>query len=317
MTSLMISSPTCRLWVLCKAGMDKCVEDLHISVLSDEVIRFLAPASGKIYVDGTLGLGGHTQQILQASEPDGKVIGFEWDSQAGDLARKRLEGFEERVCFVPASYAMLLDELERLGIDKVHGVLLDLGVSSLQLDEGERGFSFQTDAPLDMRMDRRRSQTAAEIVNSLSKQELADIFYNYGEERQARRIAEYIIKARELERIQTTKELATIVARAIPRKYHPKKIHVATKVFQALRIAVNREMDNLVRILSDAPSVLASGARVCVITFHSLEDRIVKQALVRNPEYRVITGKPVKPSEKEVAENPRARSAKLRVAERR
>ena len=297
--------------------MEGCSRQVHVSVMSDEVLEQLDPQPGRIYVDGTLGLGGHALEILKASEPDGKIVGFEWDSQAEELARIRLKGFEKRVCFVQSSYAMLLDELERLGISEVDGILLDLGVSSLQLDEGERGFSFQTDAPLDMRMDRRRSQTAAEIVNSLSRQELADIFYNYGEERQARRIAEYIIKARELERIQTTKELATIVARAIPRKYHPKKIHVATKVFQALRIAVNREMDNLVRILSDAPSVLASGARVCVITFHSLEDRIVKQALVRNPEYRVITGKPVKPSEKEVAENPRARSAKLRVAERR
>ena len=316
MTSLMNSSPTCRLWVLCKAGMDKCVEDLHISVLSDEVIRFLAPASGKIYVDGTLGLGGHTQQILQASEPDGKVIGFEWDSQAGDLARKRLEGFEERVCFVPASYAMLLDELERLGIDKVNGVLLDLGVSSLQLDTGERGFSFQVDAPLDMRMDRRQSGTAEEIVNSLSREELADVFYNYGEERQARRIAEHLVQAREVERISTTKQLADLVAWAIPKKYHPKKIHVATRVFQALRIAVNRELDNVVKVLADIPAVLEKGSRVCVITFHSLEDRIVKQAFLNNKAYRVITKKPVEPTENEVAENPRSRSAKLRVAER-
>ena len=243
-------------------------------------------------------------------------FGFEWDDQAAEQARQRLEGFEKRVCLVKSSYAMLLDELERLGIDEINGLLLDLGVSSLQLDAGERGFSFQVDATLDMRMDQSQSRTAAELVNKLSREELADVFYNYGEERQARRIAEHIVKARETQRIETTKQLANIVARAIPRKYHPKKIHVATKTFQALRIAVNRELDNLVKVLADAPAVMVQGSRVCVITFHSLEDRIVKQAFMSNRDYRVITKKPVEPTEKEVAENPRSRSAKLRVAER-
>ena len=267
-------------------------------------------------MDGTLGLGGHTLRILEASEPDGKVVGFEWDSEAAELARQRLQYFEKRLCLVPSSYAMLLDELERLGINEVNGILLDLGVSSLQFDTGERGFSFQADAPLDMRMDRNQQKTAAEIVNRLSKDELADIFYNYGEERQARRIAEYIVKAREIERIETTKQLAGIVAGAIPKKYHPKKIHVATKVFQALRIAVNRELDNLVKLMTDAPVVLAKGSRICLITFHSLEDRIVKQGFMNNRTYKIVTKKPVEPTKEEVAENPRARSAKLRVAER-
>lgn len=276
----------------------------------------MQPESGKVYVDGTLGLGGHALRIFQASEPNGKVIGFEWDGQAAELASKRLERFGERLCLVQSSYAMLLDELERLGIYEVDGFLLDLGVSSLQLDAGERGFSFQVDAPLDMRMDRRQKETAAQLVSRLSQDELADVFYNYGEERQARRIAGHLVKAREACPVKTTRQLADLVAKAIPKKYHPKRIHVATKVFQALRIAVNRELDNLVRVIADAPSVLVSGGRICVITFHSLEDRIVKQAFANNPAYEIITRKPVEPGESEVMNNPRARSAKLRVAER-
>ncbi len=296
--------------------MDKCFKDVHVSVLSEEVLGYLRPEKGKVYVDGTLGLGGHTQQILQASEPDGTVVGFEWDDQAAQLAQQRLEIFGERLCLVPLSYAQLLEGLKATEFDMVDGLLLDLGVSSLQLDKGERGFSFQVDAPLDMRMDRRQSETAAKLVRRLSKDDLADIFYNYGEERQARRIAAHLVEARGKGPIETTRQLAELVADSIPRRYHPKKKHVATKVFQALRIAVNRELDNLVRILGDAPSVLVPGGRICVITFHSLEDRIVKQAFANNSEYRVVTKKPVSPSESEVMGNPRARSAKLRVAEK-
>jgi len=296
--------------------MDRCVTDVHISVLSEEVLEYLRPERGKVYVDGTLGLGGHTQQILQASEPDGMVIGFEWDDQAARLAQQRLENFGKRLRLIPLSYAKLLEGLKETEFDMVDGLLLDLGVSSLQLDKGERGFSFQVDAPLDMRMDRRQPETAAKLVRRLSKDDLADIFYNYGEERQARRIAAHLVEARGKCPIETTKQLAELVADSIPRRYHPKKKHVATKVFQALRIAVNRELDNLVRILGDAPSVLVSGGRICVITFHSLEDRIVKQAFANNPEYRIVTKKPVSPTESEVMENPRARSAKLRVAEK-
>lgn len=296
--------------------MEKCLAEVHVSVLSGEVLEYLKPESGKVYVDGTLGLGGHAFSILRATEPDGKVVGFEWDDQAAKLAAQRLEVFGRRLCLIRESYAQLLAGLEQHGIETIDGLLLDLGTSSLQLDTGERGFSFQIDAPLDMRMDRSQQETAAKLVNRLSKDELADIFYNYGEERQARRIAAHLVKAREKGPIETTRQLAELVAWAIPRKYHPRKKHVATKVFQALRIAVNRELDNLVRILTDAPSVLASGGRICVITFHSLEDRIVKQSFVNNPAYRVVTSKPVGPAASEVAVNPRARSAKLRVAER-
>jgi len=296
--------------------MDKWGEGEHVSVLSGEVLEWLRPERGKIFVDATLGLGGHSLRILQASAPDGKVVGFEWDEQAAELARKRLELFGERFYLVRSSYAGLLEGLAQLGIVEIDGLLLDLGVSSLQLDRRERGFSFQVDAPLDMRMDRRQPETAAQLVRRLSRDELADIFYNYGEERQARRIAAHLVAAREKGPVETTRQLAELVGEAIPRKYHPKKKHVATKVFQALRIAVNRELDNLVKVLADAPLVLARGGRICVITFHSLEDRIVKHAFAGNPAYRGVTGKPITPAESEVAENPRARSAKLRVAER-
>ncbi len=290
--------------------------ELHIPVLAQEVLEWLNPGSAKLYVDGTLGLGGHTALILEKTAPAGRVIGFEWDEQAARLAADRLAGFGDRFQLVHSSYADLLAECHGLGVKQVDGILVDLGVSSLQLDTPERGFSFMADAPLDMRMDSRLHVTAEKLVNSLKKDELADIFYNYGEERQARRIAKFIVEARLEGPVMTTRQLAEIVRRAIPAKYHPKKIHVATRVFQALRIAVNREFDNLVKLLTDAPQLLAPGARICIITFHSLEDRIVKQAFVNNPEYRVLTRKPVGPTPAEIKNNPRSRSAKLRVAER-
>lgn len=290
--------------------------DAHIPVLCEEVIRDLKPEQGRVYVDGTLGLGGHAELLLRATGPDGRVIGFEWDEQAARIAAERLQEFGGRLQLVPFSYARLLEGLESAGIEKIDGLLLDLGVSSLQLNTGERGFSFQADAPLDMRMDRRQPETAADLIARLSEDELADILYMYGEERQARRIAARMAEAGKRNPLKTTRQLAELVAEAIPRKYHPKNIHVATKVFQALRIAVNRELDNVVRVLDDAPSVLAQGARVCVITFHSLEDRIVKRAFATNPAYRVVTKKAIKPTDKEVEQNPRSRSAKLRTAER-
>jgi 16S rRNA (cytosine1402-N4)-methyltransferase len=217
---------------------------------------------------------------------------------------------------VPASYADLAGALERLGVGPVDGLLVDLGVSSLQLDDRERGFSFRADAPLDMRMDRRRPVTAAGLVARLSEGQLADLFYHYGEERQARRIARFLVEAREAEPVTTTGRLAEIVAAAVPRKFHPPRIHVATRVFQALRIAVNTELDNLARLLVTAPAVLATGARIAIIAFHSLEDRMVKQAFAGNPAYRVLTRRPIEPQPAETHDNPRARSAKLRVAER-
>ncbi|MCW5199445.1 16S rRNA (cytosine(1402)-N(4))-methyltransferase RsmH [Desulfobulbus sp. F1] len=289
---------------------------IHLPVLPREVIDWLRPHAKGIYVDGTLGLGGHTELILQNSGTDGRVFGFEWDAQAAQLAAERLAGFGERFHLIPVSYAEMLAQCQAQGTEQMDGILLDLGVSSLQFDNPERGFSFQSDAPLDMRMNRSQTITAAELISRLSQDELADVFYNYGEERQARRIARFIVEARLVQPVNTTRQLAEIVRQAIPVKYQPKKIHPATLVFQALRIAVNRELDNLAKVLADAPTLLTSGGRICIITFHSLEDRMVKQAFAKNASLHVLTKKPVLPSEEEIYANPRSRSAKLRVAEK-
>jgi len=287
---------------------------IHIPVLLEEVLQFLAPVDGGIYVDGTLGLGGHTERILQESKPSGRVIGFEWDANALEVATERLSPFGNRFTAQNRSYAEIMDGLAEMNIQKVDGLLLDLGVSSLQFDSSIRGFSFQADGPLDMRMDRRRHPTAAKIVNTFSKDDLADIFYYYGEERQARRIAARIVAERANGPIETTAHLARIVADSIPKKFHPRKIHVATKVFQALRIAVNKELDNLTAILERITDILKPGGRVCIITFHSLEDRLVKWKFKENPLLHVLTKKPVTPTQEETRINPRARSAKLRAA---
>ena len=289
---------------------------LHVPVLLNEVLAWLQPRQNGLYVDGTLGLGGHGGAILEQSSPTGRLIGFEWDEDAAGKAAAQLAPYAERLRIVRASYADLVPELARLGVGQVDGLIADLGVSSLQLDRAERGFSFRTESDLDMRMDRRNPMTAASLVARLTEEQLADIFYHYGEERQARRIARFLVQARMEEPVATTGRLAAIVAEAVPRKYHPQKVHVATKVFQALRIAVNSELDNLTRLLTTAPDVLKKGARICIITFHSLEDRIVKQTFVQNPAYRVLTKRPIEPSAEEKIRNPRARSAKLRVAER-
>jgi 16S rRNA (cytosine1402-N4)-methyltransferase len=289
--------------------------EVHVPVLLEEVLEGLQPTSGKVYVDGTLGLGGHTRAILERSAPDGRVIGFEWDADAV-AAGCDLSGYKERFTLVHASYADLVEELHGRGFSNVDGLIADLGVSSLQLDRPDRGFSFRGDSQLDMRMDQRRPVDAATLVARATEEQLADIFYYYGEERQARRIARFLVQARKEEPVTTTARLAAVVAAAVPRKYHPAKIHVATKVFQALRIAVNGELDNLAHLLETAPQVLKAGARIGIITFHSLEDRIVKQAFQQNPAYRVVSKRPIEPTVEEIQRNPRARSAKLRVAER-
>lgn len=290
--------------------------EIHVPVMVDEVLTCLAPESERLYVDGTLGLGGHARAILEASAPDGHLIGFEWDREAAICAAERLAGFGDRVRVIRASYADLLSELQVAGVETIDGLLVDLGVSSLQIDRGARGFSFRADAPLDMRMNRDLEVTAADLIAERDEQELADILYYYGEERQARRIARFICEARKTEPIRTTVQLAELVKRAVPGRFHPDRIHVATRTFQALRIAVNRELDNLVRLLNDGPEVLKPGARFCVITFHSLEDRIVKQAFRQDRRLRVLTRKPVEPGAEERALNPRARSARLRGAVR-
>ena len=293
------------------------IAKIHLPVLLDEVLEYLQPAPGGIYMDGTLGLGGHTQAILDASSPDGRVIGFEWDENAIARSAIRLQEYGDRLRIVRRNFAEIGAGLQEAGVAKVDGILIDIGLSSLQLDLGDRGFSFQRDEPLDMRMDSRREVTAASLLAQCSEEELADIFYYYGEERQARRIAAELVKKRRQEEILSSGQLADLVAGAVPKKFHPKKIHAATKVFQALRIAVNAELENLARILDEAPGFLNPGAPFCVISFHSLEDRIVKRKFRDHPELEVVTARPVTAGREELAENPRARSAKLRVARRR
>ncbi len=306
----------------------------HIPVLLNEVVEYLNPVSGGIYIDGTLGLGGHTSEILKRSHPDGRVIGIDRDTEATEIAKDRLREFEGRVKFAYGNFSDMGRIAGELGIREVDGILLDVGVSSFQIDTDLRGFSFMRDAPLDMRMDRTGGLTAADIVNTYPVDELVRIFFEFGEEGYSRRIAKGIVRARETAKIETTRVLAQLIERAIPRKDWPREIHPATKTFQALRIAVNDELHSLEKGLNDGIGLLRAGGRFCVISFHSLEDRIVKQTF-RNWESscicppalpvcgcgkvqmaKVLTKKAVKASEDEIKANPRARSAKLRVAEK-
>ncbi len=289
---------------------------IHCSVLPVETMHYLAPISGGIYVDGTLGLGGHTEAILKASEPKGRVIAFDWDEAAIEKSRQRLQSYGDRLTIIRRNFSEIGEGLASVGVDRVNGILIDIGLSSLQLDMGKRGFSFQRDEPLDMRMDTRGEVTAASILAKSSEQELADIFYYYGEEKQARRIASFIVKERIVQPFVSSKQLADITAKAVPRRFHPKRIHVATLVFQALRIAVNTELENLSEILENAASLMLPGARFCVISFHSLEDRMVKRKFRANPEFKVLTSKPVIATYAEKESNPRSRSAKLRAVEK-
>jgi 16S rRNA (cytosine1402-N4)-methyltransferase len=286
----------------------------HVPVLLPEVLQHLPPRSGGIYVDATLGGGGHTEAILRASAPSGRVIALDWDEEALASAQLRLKEFGDRVTFVPQNFAKLEQVLMTLGITAVDGVLMDLGVSSHQFDEPSRGFSIQRAGPLDMRMSRQLRVSARDVLRTASLEELATVFFNYGEERRARAIARKIVAARERgEPVETTEQLARLCG---PRHG---KIHPATRVFQALRIAVNDELGNLKRGLAAAVQALKSGGRVAVISFHSLEDRIVKRFFLEQQTtgvMRVVTKKPIVATAEEVQANPRARSAKLRVAEK-
>jgi len=304
---------------------------IHRPVLSQEIVSLLDPCPGGVVVDGTVGLGGHAEALLQA-ESGVTVIGIDRDEEALRHAANRLSPFGERVRLIHGNYRDLGEHLDVLGIDTITGFLLDLGLSSLQLDTANRGFSFRHDGPLGMRMDTTQSMTAAELVNHSSEDELVRILRDYGEERFARRIVRAILAARAKELIETTGRLAEIVHSAIPRKFHPKAIHPATRTFQALRIAVNEELANLKEGLEGGFQAIAPGGVIAVISFHSLEDRIVKgffryKALSctcppdfpvcvcdKKVEVEIITRKPIRPSPEEVAKNPRARSAKLRAA---
>jgi 16S rRNA (cytosine1402-N4)-methyltransferase len=300
----------------------------HRPVLYHEIIHFLRPISPGRYVDATVGAGGHAYGILERSSPAGRLLAFDRDPQALELAAQRLSEFGNRVTLVHASYTRLEEESRRLGWESVNGILFDLGVSSMQIDSPERGFSFQSEGPLDMRFDPHQGRDAASLVNSLPEKELADLIWRYGEERNARRIARAICQARPL---TTTTELAEVIRHAVGQR---ERIHPATRTFQALRIAVNEELLAIEAALPQALDLLAPGGRLAVISFHSLEDRLVKQFFRREssdcicpPEQpvctcghraviREITRRPVTPKEEEIQENPRARSARLRVAEK-
>ena len=289
----------------------------HVPVMTAEALQFLRPERGGLYVDCTVGLGGHTRALLEAGAT--RVIGVDRDEDALARARMALAPWHDRVELVHADYRSLDAVLEARNIDRVDGALADLGVSSLQFDASGRGFSFQRDEPLDMRMDRSVGETAAELVARTSERDLADVIFQYGEERFSRRIARAIVDARAESPIDTTGRLASIVRHAVPRRGYT-RIDPATRTFQALRIWVNRELDGLDRFLEAAARRLRAGARLVVITFHSLEDRIVKhtfRALQQTDALvEVLTKKPIIPGDAEVERNPRARSAKLRAAER-
>lgn len=292
------------------------MREVHQPVLLEEAVGMLKVIPGGVYMDGTFGLGGHTREILKRSAPDGRVVAFDWDEEAIRLGLENVGSCRDRLHVVRRNFREIDRGLKEAGIEVVDGILIDIGLSSLQLEAEGRGFSFNRDEPLDMRMDRRRPVTAAQIVAESTEEELADIFYYYGDEKQARRIAAAIVKQRKKKNIEMTGELAQIVGRAVPKRFHPTRIHVATRVFQALRIAVNEELVNLGEILEKAPDHLKPSGRICIISFHSLEDRIVKRKLAGNPHLRVVTKKPITPGGSEIKSNPRARSSRLRVAER-
>jgi len=305
--------------------------NIHVSVLPGETIELLNAANAGVFVDATLGLGGHTELILNAADKN-RVIALDQDAKAIDLARERLAPFGERVSFVHSNFSHLRTVLEGMDIEKVDGILADLGVSSLQLDSHDRGFSFRFDAPLDMRMNAGSGEpTAADLLATLSQEEIANIIYRFGEERFSRRIARRIVEKREAgEPVETTRQLAELVERSVKRS--PKdKIHPATRTFQALRIEVNHETEVLERFIADAVDLLKINGRLAIITFHSLEDRIVKQAFQKlsgkcfcppripqcmcgaRKDVEILTRKPLVPGLEETETNPRARSAKLRA----
>lgn len=306
---------------------------MHIPVLLDEVVRFIRPKAGGIYVDATLGSGGHAEKILEESNPDGKLIGIEIDPEVLEIAKKKLKGYGNRCVFIENNYAELLSILENLNIENIDGIIFDLGVNIEHFERADRGFSFLKDGPLDMRLSPRIKVTAEKIVNEWKPDQLIKILYEFGEESRAKKIVKDLAAERRNRRISTTGELAELITKAVGgRKFW--KIHPATKTFQALRIAVNSELKNIESTLPEAVDLLKPGGRICVISFHSLEDRIVKnifRALSAPcvcppeigecrcghvPKVKVITKKPVAPGTEELVSNIKARSAKLRVVEK-
>ena len=310
------------------------MEFKHYSVLLEETVDGLNIKPDGIYVDGTLGGGGHAYEVCKQLSSKGRFIGIDQDEAAIEAAGARLRDFGERVTIVRSNYCDMKSQLHKLGIDKVDGIVLDLGVSSYQLDTAERGFSYRVDAPLDMRMDRRQTMTAKDIVNDYSEMDLFRIIRDYGEDKFAKNIAKHIVMEREKGPIETTGQLIEIIKRAIPMKFQKTAGHPAKRTFQAIRIELNRELEVLRDNLDDMIELLNDDGRICIITFHSLEDRIVKSIFKKNedpctcPSHfpvcvcgnvskgKVITRKPILPSEEELENNSRSKSAKLRIFER-
>ena len=305
----------------------------HYSVLLNETIDGLNIKPDGIYVDGTLGGGGHAYEVCRRLGEKGSIIGIDQDAAAIEAASARLKDFGEKVTIVRSNYCDMKSKLHELGIDKVDGIVLDLGVSSYQLDTAERGFSYREDAPLDMRMDTRQKMTARDIVNDYTEADLYRVIRDYGEDKFAKNIAKHIVQARAVKPVETTAELSEIIRASIPMKFQKKSGHPAKRTFQAIRIELNRELDVLRDSLDDMIDLLNPGGRLCIITFHSLEDRIVKSAFRKNenpctcpPDFPVcvcgkkskgsiITKKPILPSEEELEYNSRSKSAKLRIFE--
>jgi 16S rRNA (cytosine1402-N4)-methyltransferase len=306
----------------------------HIPVMLGPVIELLNCKRGGIYVDGTIGGGGYAESILEESAPEGVLVGMDWDREAIERVRERLGHYGKRLILEKADFADIRRVLQEHGIREVDGIVVDLGVSSFQIEDAQRGFSFSKQGPLDLRMNRDLTKTAADLVNTLPENGLADLIYRYGEERLSRRIARAIVEARRKRPIENTLELAELIRKVVPATRDSYRIHPATRTFQALRIEVNQEIDSLERFLPGALEVLKTGGRLCAVSFHSLEDRVVKGAF-RNwakscrcprelaacecegkPLVRLLTRKARRPSPEEVRRNPRARSARLRAVEK-
>ena len=287
---------------------------IHVSVMLDEVIQHLDPRPGQIVVDGTLGGGGHTRALAQRVGPTGLVIALDLDPAALAAAERNLAGMSVKL--VSANFRELPQILQQLNISAVHGIVLDLGLSSDQLADPQRGFSFDGSGPLDLRFDASQGEATWRLLERLSVTQLADMIYTYGEERFSRRIARHIVERRATEPIRTARQLADIVRRSVPRGRDAQRIDPATRTFQALRIAVNDELGSLEEALKNFGKCLVLGGRVAAISFHSLEDRIVKEIFRDDPRYQALTKKPLRPMEAETARNPRSRSAKMRVARR-
>lgn len=295
------------------------VRGLHKPVLLQEVMHFLNPAPGKVIIDATIGGAGHAAKIMQMIGAAGTLIGIDRDSESLNIAHERLKSLKGTFKLVNRNFKDIREIVQDLEIGEVDGVLFDLGISSIQIETRDRGFSIKNTGPLDMRMDRNARLTASELVNSLREDELSDLIRDFGEERFHRRIAREIVSARRKAKIETTSELAEVVSRGMPHRFRRQRIHPATRTFQAFRIRVNGELEAIEEALRDTPPLLKKGGRVCIISFHSLEDRIAKNTLKEfkaRGVFKVLTKKPVVAEEKEVLENPRARSAKLRAAER-